>query len=204
MRWKKNLSVLALSVVSFCAQSQVQPKLDSTMNKTNQDSIFIYGGLHLNISPAKIKENFPRSYFNEQEASISIHINKADMKDGVSSAVIFLQNKKPHYALLPLGRQFDEPMPEAFMRKVSNTHHACEPTLQQLTKIYGHPFGPLDGRDEGVLFKDYVWENKTDKMILSCGRYAADKSKKTYAWTITFAQNGAGGCHRRNCIDPPQ
>lgn len=204
MRWKKYLSMLSLSCVSIFAHGQDQSKGDATPAKVTSSAIFSFGGLHLNITPAEIKANFPHSYFDEQEQGISIHINQADAKDSVNFAVIFLHKKKPHYALLPITRHFDKPMPDAFMRKTSNTNPPCEPTLHKLTKLYGKPYGPLDGREEGLLYKDYVWENKTDKMIYTCARYAAEKSKKTFAWNVKFAQNGAGACHRKSCIDPPR
>nr|WP_315467934.1 hypothetical protein [uncultured Undibacterium sp.] len=204
MRWKTYLSLLSLCCVSTFALGQDQSKGDATPTTVTGKAIFSFGGLHLNISPAEIKANLPHSYFDAQEQSITVHINQADAKDNVNFAVIFLHNKKPHYALLPIVRHFDKPMPDAFMRKTSNTNPPCEPTLQKLTKLYGKPYGPFDGREEGLLYQDYVWENKTDKMIYSCARYAAEKSKKTFAWLVKFAQNGAGQCRRDSCIDPPR
>ncbi|MBC3808463.1 hypothetical protein H8K52_14045 [Undibacterium seohonense] len=204
MRWKTYLSLLSLCCVSTFALGQDQSKGDATPTTVTGKAIFSFGGLHLNIIPAEIKANLPHSYFDAQDQSITVHINQADAKDNVNFAVIFLHNKKPHYALLPIVRHFDKPMPDAFMRKTSNTNPPCEPTLQKLTKLYGKPYGPFDGREEGLLYQDYVWENKTDKMIYSCARYAAEKSKKTFAWLVKFAQNGAGQCRRDSCIDPPR
>jgi hypothetical protein len=101
-------------------------------------------------------------------------------------------------------KHFDKPMPDAFMRDPLNVNPACEPTLKKLSSTYGKPYGPFDGEEEGLRYKEYVWDNATEKLIYTCARFEDKSKKKLWAALIKIAQNPPGTCMHTSCIEAPQ
>ena len=160
------------------------------------------GGLRLNSSTAEMKANFPHSVVDAQERWTYIHVDKRDVKDGVTSANYTIQNKKATRLQLLFEYQFETRKSDAFHSNPLNTNPACEPLLKQLTLSYGNPYGPFDNHEEGLRYKEYVWDNDSEKMIYVCAHHFQASKKKLWAAGLILAPNKPGSCMHRNCTEP--
>jgi len=160
------------------------------------------GGLRLNSSTAEMKANYPHSVVDDQERSTYITVDKRDVKDGVTSANYTIRNKQATRLQLLFENQFETRKSDAFHRNSFNTNPACEPLLKQLTKTYGKPYGPFDGGEEGIRYKEYVWDNDTEKMIYFCAHHYQASKKKLWAAGLVIAPNKPGSCMHKSCTEP--
>lgn len=160
------------------------------------------GGLRLNSSTAEIKANFPHSVVDARDRWTYITVDKRDIKDGVTSANYTIQNKQATRLQLLFGYQFETRKSDAFHRNPFNTNPPCEPLLKQLTKTYGKPYGPFDGEEEGLRYKEYVWDNDSEKMIYFCAHHYQASKKKLWAAGLILAPNKPGSCMHKSCTEP--
>ncbi|MFC0351986.1 hypothetical protein [Undibacterium danionis] len=167
-----------------------------------QNKSFSLGGLRLHSSTAELKANFPHSAIDTQERSTYIRIDKRDVKDSVTSANYTIQNKRATHLQLRFEYQFETPKSDAFHHNDFNTHPPCEPLLKQLTQTYGKPYGPFDGNEEGLRYKEYVWDNDTEKLIYFCARHFQDSKKNLWAAGLVIAPNKPGNCMHKSCTEP--
>ena len=186
--------VLALSISPFIGASPCAA----------QDSHYQFGGFTLNSTPPQLKQAFPNSVIEVNQNSTYVRIDAKDIKDGVTSGIIFMHNKKPDVVQMTFEIARDPSKPDSYYRDPLNQNPRCEPILAELKKRHGKPYGPFDNNEEGLVYKEYVWDNDQEKLILTCARFWNSKSKIQWAAAVKIGANRPGYCMHLNCIEPPK
>ncbi len=184
------LCAVAITFIAFTAAAQTQQ--------------FSFGGFTLNSSTDQLKRSFPHSTVEVNQNSTYVRIAKEDIQDGVTSGVIFMHNTKPHVAQMIFEMARDPNKPDSYYRNPFNQNPRCEPILAELNKRHGKPYGPFDNSEEGLAYKEYVWDNDQEKLILVCARFADSKNKKLWAAAVKIGANRPGACMHDSCIEAPK
>ena len=189
----KNISLItALVLTALSAQANAQQKS------------FAFGGFTLNSSVDQLKQSFPLSTIEPSQNSTYVRIAKEDVKDGVTSGTIFMRNKQIDVIQMIFEVARDPNKPDSYYRDPLKQNPRCEPILAELKKRYGKPYGPFDNNEEGLVYKEYVWDNEQEKLILTCARFWNSKSKIPWAAAVKIGANRPGYCMHINCIEPPK
>lgn len=169
-----------------------------------QQKNFSFGGFTLKATAEQLKKSFPNSVMEVSENSTYVRIAAKDTKDGVTSGIIFMHNKKPDVVQMIFEIARDPSKPDSYYRDPLNQNPRCEPILAELKKRHGKPYGPFDDNEEGLVYKEYVWDNEQEKLILTCARFWNSKSKTPWAAAVRIGANRPGYCMHLNCIEPPK
>ncbi|MBC3882682.1 hypothetical protein H8K35_14920 [Undibacterium sp. LX40W] len=169
-----------------------------------QQKNFSFGGFALKATAEQLKKSFPNSVMEVSENSTYVRIAAKDTKDGVTSSIIFMRDKKPDVVQMIFEIARDPSKPDSYYRDPLNQNPRCEPILAELKRRYGKPYGPFDNNEEGLVYKDYVWDNEQEKLILTCARFWNSKSKIPWAAAVKIGANRPGYCMHLNCIEPPK
>ena len=169
-----------------------------------QQSKMHFGGFTIDITAEQLKRSFPHSVISVSDHSTYVRIANEDVKDGVTTGIIFMHKKKPHFIQLQFEIERAQNKPDSGFRNPFEQNPHCAPILAALTKRYGKPFGPFDNNEEGLVYKEYVWEQNQDKLILNCARHYQSKSKSQWAAAVRIGSSQPGSCMHSNCFEPPK
>jgi hypothetical protein len=115
-----------------------------------------------------------------------------------------MHNKKHHFSQLLFEIEREPNKLDSGFQNPFEQNPNCAPILSELKKRYGKPYGPFDNNEEGLVYKEYVWERDQDKLILNCARHYQGKSKNLWMAAVRIGSSRSGSCMRSNCFELPK